>query len=52
MATTQVYTHVDPQALKEKVQGRRETEAEKIARALLEHLPPAVRDALREVLKK
>jgi integrase/recombinase XerD len=52
VATTQIYTHVDPQALREKVQGRRETEAEKIAKALLEHLPPAVRAALREVLKE
>jgi len=35
VATTQVYTHVDPQALKEKVQGKRPTQAEEIAQALL-----------------
>ncbi|RKX45638.1 MAG: hypothetical protein DRP27_03660 [Thermotogae bacterium] len=46
VVTTQIYTHVDPEALRRKMQADQEQEAEKIARALLEKLPPDVVKAL------
>jgi site-specific recombinase XerD len=50
IATTEVYLHVDPTALRDKVQGRN-GQAEKIAEALLAKLPDDVRAALAEALQ-
>ena len=50
VATTQIYTHVDPEALRRKIQEHSHTEAEQIAAAVLEHLPPELKQALRTLL--
>ena len=51
VATTQIYTHVDPEALRRKIQeSPRALDAERIATSLLEHLPHEVKQALRALL--
>jgi site-specific recombinase XerD len=50
--TTSVYMHADPVRLREKVQGKRQLEAAKVAEALLAKLPEEVREALAETLRE
>jgi integrase len=52
VATTQVYTHVDPQALREKVQGQKAADPQvaKLAEALAA-MPAEARAALLEALQ-
>jgi len=51
-STTSVYMHADPVRLREKVQGKRQLEAAKVAEALLAKLPEEVREALAETLRE
>ena len=48
--TTSIYLHADPQDLRRKMKGERQTEAQQVAEALLAKLPEDVREALAAVL--
>ncbi|MCD6360936.1 MAG: tyrosine-type recombinase/integrase [Armatimonadetes bacterium] len=51
VATTQIYTHVDPEALRRKIQEPSPSANEQIAAALLAHLPVELKEALRALLQ-
>ncbi len=50
VATTQIYTHVDPEALRRKIQQPSLSESEQTAATLLAHLPGELKEALRTLL--